>query len=88
MTSEQLQAFIGEVARPFAIIATSASVAAATVLVALHVTTAEGGALVLGTVYAGVGALYGVKSWEKAKVGGQAAEVEKARVVSTSASPP
>lgn len=81
--ADVVKAFIGDLARPFSIIATSASAAIVPVVVAaraaperLDLTAA---ALFVGAVYAGVGALYWGKAWEVAKTNGQAAEVEKVR---------
>ena len=68
--------FVGEIARPFAIIATSASAATATVIVAIKVDGFDGAAVFIAAVFAGVGALYGAKAWEEAKKSGQAADVK------------
>ncbi len=57
-------AFIGEVARPFAIISTSYGAAHATLILAMKVNSPEA-AVFLGAVFVGVGALYGAKAWEK-----------------------
>lgn len=80
MTWEQrLATFLGEAARPFAIIATSASAAAATILIALRVTSYAEGAAFIAAVFVGVGALYGAKAWENARNRRSEAEVEIAR---------
>lgn len=76
---DRIKAFIGDLARPFAIIVTSLSAAIATVLIALRVTSFGEGAIFIAAVFAGVGGLYGVKSWEVAKTGKQSAEVEIAK---------
>ena len=78
--SEVVKAFIGDLARPFAIYVTSAAAAIATVLVAFRTEDGADAALLLAAAFAGVGALYGAKSWEVAKTGKQAAEVETAKV--------
>lgn len=57
-------AFIGEIARPFAIIAGSASASACSIILSMKVNSPEA-ALYIGAVYAGVGALYLGKAWEK-----------------------
>jgi len=57
-------AFIGEIARPFAIICTSFAASNATLQLATKVHSPEA-AVFLGAVFLGVGTLYGVKGWEK-----------------------
>lgn len=82
-TADAVKAFIADLARPFAIYAASGSGAWATIVIADKVTTAEGGALVLG-VLAGWGtALYAGKAFENTRIAGQNAEVEKERARST-----
>lgn len=76
---DQIKGFVADLARPFAIISTSAASAWAIVVIAYKVETGESGAIFVGAVLAGLGALYGVKSWENAKAGGHSAEVEKVR---------
>ena len=80
------KAFVGDLARPFAIISTSAAASGATIIVAWRVTTFGEGALFIGAVFAGVGALFGVKGWEKRAETKAAAEVEIAKVQSGAAS--
>lgn len=82
---DQVKSFIGDLARPFAIISTSGAAAAATVLIALRVTSYAEGAIFIGAVYAGVGALYAAKSWELNTQAKQAAGIEIAK---TAAAPP
>lgn len=77
--SEIVKAFIGDLARPFAIYVTSGAAAIATVMVAARTENGTDAAILLGAVFAGVGALYTAKAWEVAKTGKQAAEVEIAR---------
>lgn len=77
--SEVIKAFIGDLARPFAIYVTSGAAAIATVMVASRTENGTDAAILLGAVFAGVGALYTAKSWEVAKTGKQAAEVEIAK---------
>lgn len=57
-------AFVGEIARPFAIISTSFAASKATLMLAAKVNSPEA-AVFLGAVFMGVGALYGAKAWEK-----------------------
>ncbi len=72
---ERIKGFIGDLARPFAIIATSW----ATIVIAYRVENGNDGAIFIGGVFAGVGALYIGKAWELAKTGKQNAEVEIAK---------
>lgn len=87
MTIEQFKGLLADLARPFSIYAAAASGGYATVVIAHKVTTAEGGALVLG-VLAGWGtALYAGKVYEKAAESRHAAEVEKVRAAQSSPPP-
>jgi hypothetical protein len=66
-------AFIGEVARPFAIIAISTGAAVSIVRLSDRLGAGEA-AIFIGAVLAGLGALYWGKAWEKVaqiKKGGQ-----------------
>lgn len=74
-----IKALVGDLARPFAIIATSYAAAHSTIVIAHKVDSFEGAATFIGAVFLGVGALYGAKAWEIARTGKQAAEVEIAR---------
>jgi hypothetical protein len=82
---EPIKSFIADLARPFAIYAASVSGLLATVVVAQKVTTAEGGALVLGAIGLTWTSLYAGKAIEETRKSGHAAEVEKVRA---QASPP
>jgi hypothetical protein len=57
-------AFIGEVARPFAIIITAGCAGWSSITLALKVNSTEA-AVFIGAVYLGVGSLYIGKAWEK-----------------------
>lgn len=85
MILERIKGLVADLARPFAIISTSFAASWASVVVAYRVGDGNDGALFIGAVYAGVGALYIGKAWEIAKTSGQAAEVEKAKAA---AAPP
>lgn len=76
---ERIKSFIGDLARPFAIIATSFAASWATIVIAYRVENGNDGAIFIGGVFAGVGALYIGKVWELAKTGKQNAEVEIAK---------
>lgn len=85
MALDQIKAAISDLARPFAIISTSGAAAWATVTISYRVDGFENAALYMAAVYAGLGGLYGFKSWEKRGEAKSAAEVE---VVRAQASPP
>lgn len=76
---DQLKGFIGDLARPFAIIATSGAAAVAVVKIAWAITDANQGAIYIGAVFVGVGALYGAKSWENTAQAKQTANIEVAK---------
>lgn len=76
---ERIKSFIGDLARPFAIIATSFAASWATIVIAYRVENGNDGAVFIGGVFVGVGALYIGKAWEVAKAGKQTAEVEIAK---------
>lgn len=79
---DRVKSFIGDLARPFAIIATSFAASWATIVIAYRVENGNDGAIFIGGVFAGVGALYIGKAWEVAKTGKQTAEVEIAKAKS------
>ncbi|MDZ4373814.1 MAG: hypothetical protein U1C74_20660 [Phenylobacterium sp.] len=81
-----LQIFIGEIARPLAIISTSFAASWAIVEVARKVENGNDGALLIASVFAGVGAIYIGKSVEVFKKAQASAEVEKAIAASGTAS--
>lgn len=83
---DQIKTFIADIARPFAIISTSAAASFATISISARVTGGESGAIFLTAVYAGVGALYVGKAFENTRIAGHNAEVEKVRA--QQASPP
>lgn len=84
MKTDQVKAFLADLARPFSIYATSAAGAWAIVDVGSRVQDGQA-AFYVAAVLAGLGGLYFGKSWEQAKVSGHHAEVEKERA---KASPP
>ncbi|WP_310540818.1 hypothetical protein [Phenylobacterium sp.] len=79
MTIDQFKGIVADLARPFAIISSSAAAAVATIVIAWKVTTFGEGALFIGAVYAGLGGLYGFRAWENSKTGKHAADVEIAK---------
>jgi hypothetical protein len=82
---DTLRAVVGDLARPFAIWASSGSAAIATVRVAWQGEHFVEAAAFIGAVYTGVAALYGAKAWEIAKTSKVGGDVEIAR---TSPPPP
>lgn len=56
--------FVGEIARPFAVIVTASCAGASSIILALKVNSPEA-AVFIGAVYLGVGTLYIGKAWEK-----------------------
>lgn len=60
--------FLGEIARPFAILSTSASAAFATSVIAWRIDDFGEAAFYIAAVYGGLGALYWGKAWEITKV--------------------
>ena len=76
---DSVKAFIGDLARPFAIISTSYAASHATVVIAYKVSSFSEAAIFIGAVFAGVGALFGAKAWENARAGKHATEIEIAK---------
>lgn len=75
---DKLKSFIGDLARPFAIISTSFAASWASIVAAYRIENGNDGAILLGAIFAGVGALYIGKSWELAKAAKADAEVKVA----------
>jgi len=61
---ERIKAFVGDLARPFAIIATSFSAAWATIVISSKVENGNDGAIFAGAYFLGVATLYGAKAVE------------------------
>jgi hypothetical protein len=68
--SEMVKAFIGDLARPFALISMSLATSVAVVIVALKVEDGNDGAIALGAVGLIIGGMYGFKAWENTKTAG------------------
>lgn len=75
----QCAAFIGDIARPFAIIATSFGASVATMRIALVGEHFSEGAIFIGAVFTGVSALYAAKAMENWGQAREAAKVEVAK---------
>jgi len=82
--SERIKAFIGDLARPFAIYVTSGAAAIATVAIAYKNSDGfSAAAIFIGAVYAGVGALYVGKAWENSQKAKADADVQKSANTTT-----
>ena len=77
---DQVKGFIGDLARPWAIIATSTAASIAAVIAVIKAGSDPAAlAILIGAIFTGVGALYTAKSWEQAQAAKQAANVEVAK---------
>ncbi|WP_312783401.1 hypothetical protein [Brevundimonas sp.] len=80
---ERVKSFIGDLARPFAIIWTAACAGVSMLILALKIDDPVQAGVFIGVVYTtGVSTLYLGKAWEVAKTGKQSAEVEIAKAKS------
>lgn len=84
---QDLARFIGEIARPLAIIATSFAAAWATITISYKVEDGNDGAIFIAGVFAGLGTLYLGKAWELVKARRSAADEEIARTTGASPMP-
>ena len=80
---EATKAFIGDLARPFAIIVTSYAAAHATIVIAGKVENGNDGAIFAGAYFLGVGTLYLGKAVEAINAGRHKRDVEVAQVNAT-----
>lgn len=78
---------IADLARPYTLYIVSSASAYAIVMVATQGTDLNAGAVFVGALLAGIGALYWGKAWELRGVAGHTAEVEKARVAAAPPAP-
>lgn len=72
--------FVGEVARPMAIIASSVSASVASVIIATKVENGTDGAILIAAVFAGAATFYGFKAVETWKGKQADSDVEVAKV--------
>jgi hypothetical protein len=61
---EATKSFIGDLARPFAIISTAFAASWATIVISYRVENGNDGAILAGAYFLGVGTLYGAKAVE------------------------
>ncbi len=80
---EAIKAFIGDLARPFAIIVTSYAAAHATIVIAGKVENGNDGAIFAGAYFLGAATLYGAKAIEAINAGRHKRDVEVAQVNAT-----
>jgi len=84
--SERVKAFIGDLARPFAIISTSFAGSWATIVIAGKVENGNDGAIFAGAYFLGVATLYGAKAVEAINTARTRRDVDVAAV--NAGSPP
>lgn len=82
---ERWAGFIGQIARPLAIIVTSLAASVASIIVACKVEDGNDGAFLMGAIFGGVAALYIGKAVEVFKSNKAAADVEIARATTPTA---
>lgn len=73
---DRISKFIGDVARPVAIIASSIAASVASVIASLRIENGNDGAILLAAIFGGVGALYGFKAVENWKASKNEADVK------------
>lgn len=86
--SEMVKAFIGDLARPFAIISTAFAASWATIVIAYKVENGNDGAIFAGAYFLGVGTLFLGKAVEAIKAGGHKRDVDVAQVNATGSTEP
>jgi hypothetical protein len=75
-----IRAFIGDIARPFAMISTSFAAAWATIVIASKVENGNDGAIFAGAYFLGVASLYGAKAVETINAARARRDVDVANV--------
>lgn len=68
--------FLGDVARPVAIIASSIAASVASVIASLRIENGNDGAILLAAIFGGVGAICGLRAMENWKVSKNEADVK------------
>lgn len=84
---DRIEHFIGQVARPFAIISTSFAAAWATIVISGKVENGNDGAIFAGAYFLGVATLYGAKAIEAINAGRHKRDVDVAHVTGASPTP-
>lgn len=88
MTLDRIAWFIGQVARPLAIITTSTAASIATVMIAQKVVDGNDGFVFIGGVFAGVAVILGAKAAEEFGKDRNASKVEIAKAANTTPADP
>lgn len=73
---DRISKFIGDVARPVAIIVSSVAASAASVIASLRIENGNDGAILLAAIFGGVGAMYGLKAVENWRASKNEADVK------------
>lgn len=84
---ERFKATVGDLARPFNQYAIGGATAIAIVIGATKITTAEGGAIYITAVGAIAAGIFGIKTFENVKVGGQSRDIAIAQTNAAAAPP-
>lgn len=88
MTLDRLAWFIGQVARPMAIITTSTAASLATIIIAQKVVDGNDGFIFIGGVFAGVAVILGAKAAEEFGKDRNASKVEIAKATASTPTDP
>lgn len=83
MTLEQIENFVGQIARPFAIISTSFAASWATIVISDKIENGNDGAIFAGAYFLGVGTLFLGKAVEAINAGRHQRDVDVAQVNAT-----
>lgn len=86
MTLDQIKHFIGDIARPFAIMSTSFAASWATIVIAGKVENGNDGAIFAGAYFLGVGTLFLGKAAEVITAGRNRRDVDVAQASTATAS--
>lgn len=86
-TFNRIEHFIGQIARPFAIISTSFAAAWATIVISGKVENGNDGAIFAGAYFLGVATLYGAKAIEAINAGRHKRDVDVAQVTGNAPGP-
>lgn len=73
---DRISKFVGDIARPLAIIVSSVAASVASVIASLRIENGNDGAILLAAIFGGVGALYGFRAVENWKASKNEADVK------------
>ena len=74
---DRFERLVGELARPYSIVALSTSIAISIPIVAIRISSYEGAGVFVGACFTGFALIYGAKSWENARVARDKADEAK-----------